>query len=167
MKMNRRDFLKGMLAISGAVALTQIPEFVVDEVLAAKPDLYIAPQRTYGRLGAVKLNERWYALEDASITMLHHYTSSVYLPGTLPGTYDVIKPKRLVDSSWQLDLDLGQDPYDVFKMGDIEFEIDGRGVNFSGKGYAQVTGIGNFVRQEDEPISYLLQIEGDEKLVRL
>lgn len=172
MRMDRRSFLKGMMALAGTAALTTLPladtdEYAV-EVFAEKGKTDVLEELKYGRLGRVKLNERWFPLEDASITTSRIYSEPIWkVKEDSIGQYEKVAGGQLISAPWELELFVGEDPEEVWKEGEISFEIDGRGMSFSGEGYANEYATEMLVRDRGATILYTFSIEGDNRLRRI
>lgn len=168
--MNRRDFLKGLLAVSGgAILAANIPlEWVTAEI---QPEVLSLPSKPFGQFGSVRIDEQWYPLYGASITMLRRHTFPMWAMGNEHMKPTVLPEGRgndLIASPWKIELEIGE-PYKPMVMssfsGLVEFEIDsGKGIRFQGKGWpiseSIETMLPDFVR-------FNLTLEGDQKLERL
>lgn len=169
--MNRRDFLKGLLAVSAAAALPALP-FVADATMPPAPALDLTPPLRYGRLGRIRLGGHWLPLEDASLTMLRRHTPSLlYYPTSMPGLYrEVAKSSPLVNSPWQLQIWTPDAiSYELFNQPQaLDFEIEAHHrIHFYGNGYTSE--YGSEVRMEPDaptPVLFDLILEGDSKLTR-
>lgn len=145
MKMNRRDFLKGLMAVAGAAALAELPD--LDFVQPQIPYLHHWPAtsfhpayRPYGQMGSVRLNDRWYKLDSGGITLTHHRLPTIYAPDPNSiGVYSPILPLRDQEKRYEVELYLSHDEiYDWTDSanGEVEFEIDSRYLySFHGRGY--------------------------------
>lgn len=191
MKMDRRDFLKGMLAISvAAVALPLLPSMEV-EAAAETVEIFktgaVGMSEMMGRLGRVRIDRTWFPLEDAEFTMFrrhvpklirHNYSTSgdtfgprntEYPPTNFAPTTS--EPRSLVDSPWQMQIwtpDMGvHDVYNHMEELEFEFNIEHRG--FKGAGYAtemERSFMDN--REVDEgPVLFSITLGGSEKFQRI
>ncbi len=101
MIMGRRDFLKGLLAITGAVVAA--PLLFDGSSMAASPSILdMAPiielSKPMGRLGRVRIDQEWLPLNDAWFTMYRSHTP-------LHTRSDVIlQDRKLIDSPWKVEL---------------------------------------------------------------
>ena len=152
MRMNRRDFLKGMMALAGAAALTQLPDWQVAEEIATP----LLQTRPYGRLGSIRLGEEWYSLEDASITK----HKGNFLPIYTPDSVNFVSWEgQLTAPSWSIDVFMGEDAvkFDYLNTSNLDFEIDGIYRSFAGQGYISEYRVENMM---DNQILFGLYLEG-------
>lgn len=156
--MNRRDFLKGLMTLAGTVALGEIA--MQESPLLGWETPIAYPTRPYGNLGSVRLNEEWFALEDASITVkrIHQATYVNHSP------YGVGQESSLVNSPWQIDFYLRDSPYHLMETSEFDFEIDTQYMNFSGRDFGAE--IGSELRLEGQRQLYTFSLEGDSRLDR-
>jgi hypothetical protein len=181
MRMNRRDFLKGMLAISAVAAIPMVgmapetPASFLDIAPIFEISDYLETEaKKWGRLGRLRVGESWFPLEDASITMRRVHTPKNM--GIIGKDYQISPqyPKEypLIASPWKIELAISVwTPNDVWMIEEIsqekEFEINAGEIGFMGKGFATTFGFNHTLYPDGEYIpTYLLTLEGTEKLVR-
>ena len=177
---DRRGFLKGLLGISiAAVTLPLLPP-----VTAAPESISILPaaeiereiEKVFGRLGRVKIEDAWFPLEDASISMYRRHVPPLHRLGSNMVTYETAQSTSLVNSPWQIEVWSPDMSIHRFFDGpdrlSFEFETGAYGfsrpVNFTGVGY--ITTIENVITrgidEGQEQALFSLILEGDEKLKR-
>lgn len=185
MRLNRRDFMKGLLAISGAAVIAPLlpPVGVAAETPALAAVDVVSDEAVWqtaasqmGRLGRVRLNRTWLPLEDVWIRMKRNFSNLIMAPTSQPGVYQQIQSRQLVDSPWELQLWTSETP--ALDSGDaesysndmVEFEIvPYRSFSFFGRGYMNQFGIDNTIigreRDNQQPVlTYSFVLEGNEKL---
>lgn len=164
--MNRRTFLKGMLAIAGGVAIAQVPDFdiVFAEEITDEP-LFVKPR---GRLGSIRLNDHWYSLEDASLSMRRTHSPLIQAPDPdRIGQYKVVGGGNLVDSAWSAEFFVSETLVFMLERGDpeIDFEVESAQYRFSGKGYLENVQVSNLTVDEGKPM-FGVGLEGLGKINR-
>lgn len=172
MKMDRRSFLKGMLAIStAAVVLPMLPAaeieaapFVIQgETLANAPTTGTV-LRSMGRLGRVRIDKMWFPLEDASLTMMRRHARLVSVSDV------VLQPRPLVLSPWQVQIwTPDQEIGSLFaNMDELEFEFESRPISFVGNGFITQMETENLISGniDGNPTLFSVTLEGDTKLRR-
>lgn len=77
--MQRRDFLKGLMALAG-VAAVGLPELNEVEVLAEANDILVQhdPVRRMGPYGSVRIGDKWYAVHGWHIDMYYDPVDLTY-----------------------------------------------------------------------------------------
>jgi hypothetical protein len=131
MELNRRTFLKSLMAVAGVAALGLPP--VANEELFDEIDLFLEqggePAHPTGQYGSVRIGDKWYALHGASVD-IHHEPILM----DLGSSWAYYRPGPL---SWEMTLDLETiDGLNVDTHQDIELEM-GRGAftgTFTGQG---------------------------------
>lgn len=193
MRMDRRDFLKGLLAISGAVVALPLLPLPGSEVAAAMPSLLemapvldFTPRVALGRLGRIRIDREWLPLNDASFTMLRRHAPLDFnrkvTPYRQPTVGEQWQPESytrpLVDSPWEMQLWTPQPLASVHKLfdgsgADIEFEFDfgrqERVPNFFGRGcLSKFSTEYTTYMADDAPdaVEFSFVLEGVEKISR-
>lgn len=185
MRMDRRSFLKGMLAISAAAVV--LPMLPAAEIEAAAPSiLETAPIIEFtskmGRLGRVRIDRSWFPLEDAWFTMFRRYAPLRYPSDAI---YDVRRPLTeqeakssfvpahvgpLVNSPWKVQIWTPDQEVGSFfaNMNNLEFEFDTRQASFIGNGYLTEMQTENVIGRDidEDALLFSISLEGDEKLRR-
>jgi hypothetical protein len=155
-KISRRDFLKGLLALSATTAIG-LPT-VGESLTSASFTPGLSPI-TFGRLGALKLVDRWFPLENAAISMWRRYEPLSSLKTNRFVTKD------LVDATWTIEFDLRDDPYFYKTLNPLDFVINAKTVMFKSKG--SITSISYGTPFDIDNTIYSVIIEGDGKLIRI
>lgn len=181
MKMDRRTFLKTLSGASGSIALVSTGvtsiEPLLDAILLPEKEIKVAT-RSYGNLGAIRINRRWFSLEDATFTTrrTHAPVLRIVHP-TIPGRYDYVtgglsrEGLPLVQSPIEGSFFVREDPYLIVDEleGEVEIEIDTRYTRFNGSGYFTSWGSTNFIQTaaaDEPPTLYYLNFEAT-KLLRI
>jgi len=179
MRMDRRSFLKGMLAISAAAAVG--PFLPPTGVIVAQESklLEMAPVldfSTMGRLGRVRIDRRWFPLEDATFTMFRRYEPLIRLPnptllsGEKPTNSDMVYRRQLVDTDWQVQIWTPDQEIGAFfaDMSNLEFEFATRQASFVGNGYLTEMQSENVIGRDidKDVLLFSVTLEGSEKLRR-
>lgn len=165
-QINRRDFLKGMMALAGAVVLTELP--ILDWVTAETTS--VGEGKPVGRLGSIRLREKWYSLQDADIKRSLQRMPVIWEPSPERfGQYDRVGGGELLTNEWAIDVWMGRDgmAFEPFDTSLLDFEIDSFHRSFSGWGYVSEYGIeGVVIGDADAEINvfYALHLEGVESL---
>jgi len=175
MRMDRRSFLKGMLAISAAAA---VGPFLPPVGVAEASILDLAPVldfSTMGRLGRVRIDRRWFPLEDATFTMFRRYEPLIHLPnpallsGEKPTNSDMVYRRQLVDTDWQVQIWTPDQEIGSFfaNMNNLEFEFTTRQISFVGNGFITEMESSDVIRRDDpNALLFSVTLEGSEKLRR-
>jgi hypothetical protein len=188
MRMDRRSFLKGMLAISAAAAVSPfLPPTGVAVAVAKASILDMAPIidfSTMGRLGKVRIDRAWFPLEDAVFTMFrryepllrrHNYSTygDTYGPRNTeypPTSFVPASEMRpLIDSPWQVQIWTPDQEIGSFfaNINNLEFEFATRQASFVGNGFITEMESSNVIRRDDpDALLFSVTLEGSEKLRR-
>ena len=130
MDLKRRDFLKGLMGLAG-VAVVGLP--AADTELFDDIDNFLAsggePAHAVGPYGSMRIDDKWYAVHDASVDVSHGITDVTWFG-------DSWKNYAIRQSSWSVDCSLKDaGDVDIFSCKPHEIEISVNGHSFNGVAY--------------------------------
>ena len=154
MNLNRRDFLKGLMALTGA-AVVGLPASIDDVLPVASetvPSWIGDFARPVGKYGSVRIGDRWYALHGYSLDISRGY---IDLGPSTPRCIPALRQWTIefdLDTMPRIDMD---DP-----ITDIEIDVEGHGFQGTAVLAATSVDLGAY-----EQVHHLLSFDGIGDLV--